>query len=254
MLKALLFDINGTLTNIWTQEESDDVYRVVSHFLIYQGVDVVPEELKHLYFEINRRMRETSRENDPEFDVVALFKEIIETHQTAFYRALPKEKRKLLPELTAQVYRGASLQRLQLYDDVRATLDTLKERYAMAAVSDGQSVWGRAELNAVGLSSYFNPVLISGDFGYRKPDKRFFQKALDALNLQPQEAIYVGNDMYRDVYGAQKAGMKTVFFLSNQGEHHFPHTKPDYVIYKFSQLINAVAHFERKEVEKTAKK
>lgn len=250
MIRAILFDINGTLTDILTREDSDDAYRVVSNFLTCQGVEIVPAELKRQYFDINQTQRETSAEAHPEFDAKALFKRIIEKYETVYTKSLPKEKYDLLPEITAQVFRAATLYQLRLYDDVKTTLDALKGKYMMAAVSDGQSVWGRGELNAVGLTGYFNPVLISSDYGYRKPDERFFQKALDALKIKPSEAIYVGNDMYRDVFGAQKAGMKAVFFLSNQGEHHFPNTKPDYVIYKFSQLLNAVAHFEKKEAAK----
>jgi putative hydrolase of the HAD superfamily len=35
-------------------------------------------------------------------------------------------------------------------------------------------------LCAVGLLKYFNPIIVSGDYGYRKPDPRLFQKALEA--------------------------------------------------------------------------
>ena len=250
MIRAILFDINGTLTDILTREDADDAYRVVADFLAYQGVDIAPAELKSRYFALNEFQRENSAEEHPEFDAKALFKRIIEKYETAYTKSLPKEKYDLLPEITAQVFRAATTYQLRLYDGVKETLDALKDKYLLAAVSDGQSVWGRGELNAVGLTEYFNPVLISSDYGYRKPDARFFQKALDALKVKPSEAIYVGNDMYRDVFGAQKAGMKAVFFLSNQGEHHFPNTKPDYVIYKFPQLLNAVAHFEKKEAAK----
>ena len=37
------------------------------------------------------------------------------------------------------------------------------------------------------------------------------------MKMEPSEVLFVGNDMYRDVYGAQRVGMKTVFFKSNQG-------------------------------------
>ena len=95
-------------------------------------------------------------------------------------------------------------------------------------------------------SGYFNPVIISEHFGYRKPDKRLFLAALTDMGLNASEVVYVGNDMYRDVYGAQSLGVKTVFFKSNQGTQEKEGVKADYIIYNFSELHNAIRFFERR--------
>ena len=50
--------------------------------------------------------------------------------------------------------------------------------------------------------------------------------------------------MYRDVYGAQRLGMKTVFCKSNQGTVEKERVKPDYIIYHFPELLNAIRFFE----------
>ena len=105
MIRGIIFDINGTLSDIWTDEESLDVYRVVSNFLDYQGVKIPPEKLKKLYFEINKRQRTDSDEPYPEFDIVALFKTMTDKNATSFFSDLPKKKRKLLPAITAEVFR-----------------------------------------------------------------------------------------------------------------------------------------------------
>ena len=125
-------------------------------------------------------------------------------------------------------------------------LSNLSKKYQLAAVSDGQSLWAEPELKAVKLDRFFKFVLVSGDFGYRKPDRRLFDNALIRSGCQPEEVIYVGNDMYRDVYGAQKAGLKTVFFKSNQGEHSYCGAEPDYIIYDFRQLEEAVSFLEKR--------
>ncbi len=64
------------------------------------------------------------------------------------------------------------------------------------------------------------------------------------MKLDPSEVLFVGNDMYRDVYGAQRLGMKTVFFKSNQGTQERERVKPDYIIYNFPELLNAIRFFE----------
>jgi len=62
--------------------------------------------------------------------------------------------------------------------------------------------------------------------------------------MAPSEVLFVGNDMYRDVYGAQRLGMKTVFFKSSQGTQEKEGVKPDYIIYNFPELLNALRFFE----------
>lgn len=116
----------------------------------------------------------------------------------------------------------------------------------MAALSDGQTLWAKSELEAVHLQEFFPTVLVSGDFGYRKPDKRLFEEILKTMNLKANEVIFVGNDMYRDIYGAKTAGMKTVFFKSNQGDHSYHGADADYIIYNFRELPAAIEFIQNK--------
>ena len=100
-------------------------------------------------------------------------------------------------------------------------------------------------LRAVGIDGYFDPIIVSGDFGYRKPDPRLFKAALTALRVAPENVLFVGNDMFRDIYAAKQCGIKNVFFSSNQGSKQSEGVKPDYIIYQFSEMRQAVDFFER---------
>jgi len=244
IVKGIVFDVNGTLTDIQTNEWHDDVYRVISNLLSYQGMAIEPANLKDMYFRTIEDQLKLSGQHHPEFDVSGVFRTIIERYATDFTRTLPAAKIEQLPMILAELHRSASRFHLQLYPGVADTIRQLHTRYALAVVSDGQSAYAIAELNAVKLSGYFDPVIVSGDFGYRKPDQRLFATALNAMKLDPLEVVYVGNDMYRDVHGAQKLGMKTVFFKSNQGTQDIDGVKPDYIIYNFPELINAIHFFE----------
>ena len=241
MIRGIIFDINGTVTDILTDEGNSDVYRVLANFLAYQGLETTPDELKELFFRINKRQRRTSAEEYPEFDVVALFREILEEHMPGgALQSLPKARRKELPRLLAELFRAASRFKLQLYPGVTEVLDELRSSYQLAALSDGQSIWALPELRAVGLADYFQKVLISSDLGFRKPDVRMFRMMLDEMNLAPEEVIFVGNDMFRDIFGAHRLGMKTIFFKSNQGEQRYMGADPDYIIYDFRELPEAI--------------
>jgi len=242
-IKGIIFDINGTLTDILTDEGYEEIFRAISHFLTYRGILMNRWEVKDAYFRILDAQRKASGEKYPEFDAVEVWREFL-------FRNLPESKRKIkpsdpMPRFLADMYRGISRFRLTLYPEVKAVLDELRPHYQMAVVSDGQSAWAMPELKAVGLDGYFNPVIVSGDFGYRKPDRRLFQAALTGMGLTPEEVIFVGNDMYRDVFGAGRLGMKTVFFSSNQGGKEMAGENPDYIIYRFAELRQAVDFLQR---------
>jgi putative hydrolase of the HAD superfamily len=244
IVKGIIFDINGTLSDIQTNEWHDDVYRVISNLLSYQGISLDPHVVKELYFQLIKEQRAASGERHPEFDAIGIFREIITQYSTDFTRGLPTEKLAQLPRLLAETHRAASRFQLQLYPGVEDTIRQLHQKYHLAIISDGQTAYAVPELNAVGLSGYFDPIIISGDFGYRKPNERLFTAALTAMKMEPSEVLCVGNDMYRDVYGAQRLGMKTVFCKSNQGTQEKERVKPDYIIYNFPELLNAIRFFE----------
>ena len=157
---------------------------------------------------------------------------------------MPPDKLRWTPLFLAEMFRGLSRFRLQLYPEVKNVLDELFQRFKLAALSDAQSAWALWEMREVGIDTYFHPIIVSGDLGFRKPDKRIFKAALSVLDLRPENVIFVGNDMYRDIYGAKQLGIKTVFFSSNQGRKTAEGVEPDYIIYEFSELRRAIVFFE----------
>ncbi len=53
-------------------------------------------------------------------------------------------------------------------------------------------------------------VVDSGVLGIAKPDPRIFTPALEALGVPPERALYVGDTVHADVFGATAAGMPVV--------------------------------------------
>jgi len=73
----------------------------------------------------------------------------------------------------------------------------------------------RIALRRVGLEQYFDVILTSVDVGFEKPDEKIFLTALKALNVQPEEAMMVGNRVSKDILGGNQVGMKTILFRWN---------------------------------------
>jgi putative hydrolase of the HAD superfamily len=236
-IRAVAFDVNGTLVRIMTDEGMEQIFRSAAHFLTYQGIDLHRHQVRELYFGTLREQQRTSPEEHPEFDAVGIWRRIIDGNATDFTRTLPAGKLEQIPLFLAEMSRGISRERLGLYPHVREVLDVLRERYPLALVTDAQSAYTRGELHKVGLLDYFDPIVISGDHGYRKPDRRLFQFALDGMGVAAENALYIGNDMHRDIFGAREAGMPTVMFESGQGTSAYPDCVPDYRITDFRDLL-----------------
>ncbi len=239
-VRAILFDVNGTLIDIETDEGLEEIYRAIGHFLLYQGISLHRWEVRDLYFQIMQRQRAKSSEKFVEWDAVEVWREFLRTVSTDTTFSLSLEKQEQLPLFLAELHRGIARKRLRPYPQVIETLEQLRTQYRLGVVSDAQSAYAIPELRAVGLLNYFNPVIVSGDYGYRKPDARLFQKALTALNIQPEQAIFVGNDLYHDIAGAQQVGMKAVFASYNQSNTLFQAIVPDYTISRFTALPQAI--------------
>jgi putative hydrolase of the HAD superfamily len=69
-------------------------------------------------------------------------------------------------------------------------------------------------LRKLGINPFFNAIVVSEENGWRKPSSHIFQEALNKLQVQADEAVYVGDSPIEDIKGAKEAGLKTVFVPS----------------------------------------
>ncbi len=235
-IKGVLFDLYGTLIDIETDESMEEIYRGIAHYLTYQGVYVHRGEVRDRYYQIMKQQKEACHEEWPEIDVEAIWGEFLRREGVTDVTARGK-----LALILAHLYRGISRKRLRLYPGVKEVLDELHRTYRLAIISDAQPCYALPEMKAVGLDGYFAPIIISVQYGFRKPDQRLTEKALAIMNLTPSEVIFVGNDMYRDIYGAGRLGIKTILVESNQGEKSHGETTPDFIAHQFEDVLTRVA-------------
>jgi putative hydrolase of the HAD superfamily len=231
-IKGILFDLYGTLIDIETDESREDIYRGIAHYLTYHEIYLHRWEVRDRYYQIMKQQKELRGEKYPEIDVEAIWNAFLEQEGIK-----PDQERRKLALILAQFYRGISRNRLQLYPDVKKVLDELRPAYRMALVSDAQPCYALPEIKAVGLDGYFDPIIISAHYGFRKPDKRLVEKAIETMKLMPTEVICVGNDMYRDIFGANRLGIKSIFVDSNQGDKYHENTTPDYFAHRFEDVL-----------------
>jgi HAD superfamily hydrolase (TIGR01549 family)/HAD superfamily hydrolase (TIGR01509 family) len=96
------------------------------------------------------------------------------------------------------------------------------------------------DLEKYGITHYFNPVVLSSEYGRRKPDPAIFHYAARLGNTPTSECLYVGDRIARDIVGARKAGYR----YAVQVKHHFKHGEadegdvPDAVIENMCELLD----------------
>ena len=69
------------------------------------------------------------------------------------------------------------------------------------------------------LVPYFEEVIISEHTGFRKPDNRIFEYALNKTNAKASESIMIGDGLEVDVLGALNAGLDAIYFNPENKEH-----------------------------------
>jgi putative hydrolase of the HAD superfamily len=164
--------------------------------------------------------------------------------QQIFDKVLVKELGKVDYKILAAGiigYRRAKEGTLALYPHVHLTLTGLARMgLKMAVVSDAPRlpVWLR--ITGLGLQHYFDAVVTSDDAGFKKPHAKPFLMALEKLDVTPAEAIMIGDWVERDMVGAKKVGLQTVFARYGDTENN-KESGADFEIDDVSQLLEIVA-------------
>jgi putative hydrolase of the HAD superfamily len=95
---------------------------------------------------------------------------------------------------------------------VLATLQQLGMK--LGIVTNGPPDLQREKLERTRLVAIVHAVVISGEVGVGKPDRRVFNLALDLLGVPAAEAVMVGDSIERDIEGAAAAGVAAVHLKS----------------------------------------
>ena len=99
-----------------------------------------------------------------------------------------------------------------LFPDAVQTLSCLRASgLSLGLITNGSLRMQSRKVECLGLSSLFDTILISDAEGVSKPDREIFHRALDRLNTNPAQAVFVGDHPEVDIAGARAAGMQAVW-------------------------------------------
>jgi putative hydrolase of the HAD superfamily len=107
----------------------------------------------------------------------------------------------------------AARNRVELYGEVEASLERLRGRYRLFALSNGN-----ADLKRCGIAHLFEGHVTAIDAGAAKPDVRIFAHLLERAGVEAGQVLHIGDDPHADVVGALQAGMQAVWLNRNSKE------------------------------------
>jgi len=193
MIKAILFDLDNTLLDFMRMKgiaTERAAYAMVDAGL-KMDVETASRELFDTYLEVG-----------------------IES-QNAFSEFLKNKTGEVDDRILAAGINAYLKTKESFIEPYPRTVPTLihltRQGYKLAIVSDAPRLKALQRLNAMGIQHFFDVVVCLEDTGEAKPSKMPFVKALEKLKVEASEVLMVGDWPEKDIQGAKKLGIKTVF-------------------------------------------
>lgn len=168
-----------------------------------------------------------AHESYPEIPLEDVFREI--------YLARGIEPSDELVTHTGQMFRALSTRHIRLYAGAKELLCQLREEgRGVYLLSNAQRIFTERELRFLQIEDCFDGILISSDYGVKKPDERFFRILLEKYRIMPECALMIGNDLDSDIAGAKTVGMDTFYIHSGISPKTGRKVDADYMMRKMN--------------------
>ena len=238
MLKAVLFDLGGTLVHYDSAHASLRELEKRSTIALYRhlaanGQMALPEDT----FLTALRSRV---EAEWQMALASQRGGSVETPILAALADLGLSFAEYEWQAARQVFYGPVHQAAEPRQGARQTLQTLRERgVALGLLSN--TFWAAdvhdADLARFGLLDLLPVRIYSCDIGRIKPHPEAFEMALTALGVEPNETVYVGDRLETDVEPARRLGLWGVLITVPFRHEHSDKIMPDAVIAELPELI-----------------
>ena len=191
-MKDIIFDLYGTLIDIYTNESSKTFWKRCSRkFKKYKAY--TPTKLKNKYLKI---CNEQSLKYE-EINLLFVFKKIFEVEDDIAHKI-------------AKDFRRISIKKIKLYNGCYQLLKELKDLgYNIYLLSNAQDCFTQYELKKYKINVFFNDIAISSNYHIKKPNIKFFKALLEKNNIK--DAIMIGNDYVCDIIPALSLGLDTIY-------------------------------------------
>jgi putative hydrolase of the HAD superfamily len=228
LIEAVLFDWGGTLTTFHSVDLLD-AWQVAAEVLAPNRADEVAAALLEAEREIWARTTTTMRS--------ATTAEVL--HAASAAVGLPVEE--ALHEKAVASYLDHWAPTSHARPDARTTLHALRDRGLRTGLLSNTH-WPRDRheewLARDGLLGLLDARVYTSDLDHVKPHAEAFRALLDAVGVDPQDAVFVGDRPWDDVEGARRMGMRTVWIRNGAVPAY--DVEPDAVIDELGELVGVI--------------
>ncbi|MFQ5860310.1 MAG: HAD family hydrolase, partial [Dehalococcoidia bacterium] len=172
-----------------------------------QGLSITPEQLWREWKALEVDFRHT-RLDPRDFSLLPPFKSYQQAWQECFQAVFQRDGLKGDAAAAAAVC-VREMARRQPYPDAQEALPTMQRHWRTALLSNADDAYLLPLLERSGVA--FELVLTSQMVGTYKPDPTAFRETLARLQVEPEEAVYVGDTQWEDVLGPSLAGLRSVW-------------------------------------------
>lgn len=203
-MKNFIFDLYNTLIDIRTDESREETWAPVVGFFAERGVRAEWQKLRDrhdsLWAEQIKRREAEGKYSYPEGDMLEVFRSLA----CDLGCALSTEE----AAKAAKLMRRASVVWIRLFAGVQELFAKLRAAGAkLFLLSNAQAAITYDEIEQCGLSDKFDGLLISSEYGCRKPDPKYFEILFDKFGLEKSESVMIGDDPFSDGEGAKNFGI-----------------------------------------------
>ncbi len=149
-------------------------------------------------------------------------------------------KKDSLADEATDVFFDHAIANLKLFDDVSATLESLRSSYVLGLITNTLADVQWIKIRKLGLDRILNHILIASEVGVSKPDPIIFQRALATAKVRADQFLFVGNSLEDDVAGAKAARVSSVW-LNRNGARAPESLQPDFEIRSLRELASLIA-------------
>jgi len=140
------------------------------------------------------------------------------------------------PTESAEAYEEELSRSYHLYDDALPLLEHLsKSGIPLTMITNGISTVQRGRLAATGTLRYFSTIVISEEIGVQKPNKAYFEKALE-MAKPANNPLVIGDSLTSDIAGANSVGLDSCW-VNRYGMVNEEGVKRTYEITSLDQLL-----------------
>ncbi|MEH7393441.1 HAD family hydrolase [Bacillus sp. JJ1474] len=190
----MLFDLDDTLLN--RDEAVDKIFLII--------LEKCYEDVKHsVKNEMLKKFKEYDKRNYGYSDKTKVLE--------SFFNEFPPKYR--LPRNYIQDFWNFNFpQCFSINQRIINIVNTIKMQAKVAIITNGSTQRQKAKIINTNLNNCFDIIIISEEVGFSKPDKRIFELALNKLDVEPEAAFFIGDDIEKDIGGCQNANIKGIWF------------------------------------------